>query len=355
MLGRSSRKVQKCLTCFSEMLFHSKPYKSIFGPAFSLKGLCSFTNIDFRISYSRSCTVSQIVEALSKFSNRRLILTLGVHMVKNTSDLTALSYNVDGVGKLFSDSKTRHTWTMDIDGETHVVVVVASWNSGKFVVELNGYERFHQITGGPFVYSFKFRERLLKLFSIGERLLLEIDGVAFESYTARAKASQAAMLNSYSRNTKTSGSQEKHPDGDESSDSDGARKRGYIPFSGDLAERLGKKTPGGDAAYEIGSDQSEDFFAAPNIEVKSFVTPQVSAAPMIVSKDVSELTVIPPDLIELSSRTSPVVAAREEVVNEDEHVVTPRDKISPDELANPFAAFDELVIPNSNPFNQVSS
>lgn len=277
-------------------------------------------------------------------------------MVKNSSELTALSYNVDGVGKLFSESKTRHTWTMDIDGETHIVVVIASWNSGKFVVELNGYERFHQITGGPFVYSFKFRERLLKLFSIGERLSLEIDGVAFESYTARAKATQAAMLNSYSRKAKANDNHGKHVVPDGSSDSDEATKKGYVPFSGDLAQRLGKKTPGGDAAYEIGSNHSEDedFFAAPNIEVKSFVTPQVSAAPMIVTKDVSELTVIPPDLIELSSRTSPV-PVREEVTGDDQHVVTPRDKISPDELVNPFAAFDELLIPNSNPFNQVSS
>ena len=277
-------------------------------------------------------------------------------MVKDPSELTALSYNVDGVGKLFSDSKTRHTWTMDIDGETHVVVVTASWNSGKFVVELNGYERFHQITGGPFLYSFKFRDRLFKLFSMGERLSLEIDGVGFESYTSRAKANQAAMLQTYSRKAKTTGMDRPARDVDDSSDSDEAGKKGYVPFSGNLAERLGKRTPG----YEIGSNHSddeeneEDFFAVPNVEVKSFVTPQISAAPMIFTKDVSELTVIPPDLIELSSRASPVV--NQAVTDDDQHVVTPRDKISPDELANPFAAFDELLLPpksdKSNPFKQ---
>lgn len=275
-------------------------------------------------------------------------------MVKDSSELTALSYNVDGVGKLFSDSKTRHTWTMDIDGETHVVVVTASWNSGKFIVELNGYERFHQITGGPFVYSFKFRDRLFKLFSIGERLSLEIDGVGFDSYTARAKATQAAMLKTYSRKAKTPDDVRPVRGDADSSDSDEATKKGYVPFSGNLAERLGKKTP----AYEIGSshdsgDEEEDFFAGSNVEVKSFVTPQVSAAPVIATKDVSELTVIPPNLIELSSRTSPVSAKPDD----EQNVVTPRDKISPDDLANPFAAFDELLLPrkssdNSNPFNQ---
>ena len=294
-----------------------------------------------------------MVTAYRNFPRRRLLITLVVQMVKDSSELTALSYNVDGVGKLFSDSKTRHTWTMDIDGETHVVVVTASWNSGKFIVELNGYERFHQITGGPFVYSFKFRGRLFKLFSIGERLSLEIDGVGFDSYTARAKATQAAMLKTYERKAKTTDSTQPNRYVEESSDSDEASKKGYVPFSGNLAERLGKKTPG----YEIGSNHSEDeedFFAGPDVQVKSFVTPQVSAAPIIVTKDVSDLTVIPPDLIELSSRASPAAAPLPD--DNDQHVVTPRDKISPDELANPFAAFDELLLPpksdKSNPFKQ---
>ena len=259
-------------------------------------------------------------------------------MTSNASELTALSYNVDGVGKLFSDSKTRHTWTMDVDGETHVVVVTASWNSGKFVVELNGYERFHQVTGGPFVYSFKFRDRLFKLFSIGERLSLEIDGVAFESYTARAKASQAAMLKSYSQNAKRE--EPTLVSTKESSDSEeAATRQGYVPFSGNLAQRLGK-TPNS-AGFEIGGnnsedDEEEDFFANGNVEVKSFVTPQATA----VAVDVSEITVIPPDLIELSSKNSPIV---EKPFDEHQNVVTPREKISPDELVNPFAAFDELL------------
>jgi hypothetical protein len=203
-------------------------------------------------------------------------------MTNQSSELTALSHHVEAVGKFFSDSKTRHTWTFDIDGETQVIVVTVSWNSGKFLVELNGYERFHQVTRGNFLYSFKFRGRSFKLYSIGDRVNLDIDGVGFDTYTTRGKSLQAAMLKKYSKNVK-----------EDETDAD-AIKQGYEPFSGQLSKRLGrsKEEP---PEYEIGSD-NEDLFSKP-VQVPSYITND---------REIETLTVIP-DLIEFSGSSTPAV------------------------------------------------
>jgi hypothetical protein len=268
----------------------------------------------------------------------------------SNSNLTALTYNVDSIGKLFSDSKTRHTWTMDIDGETHVVVVTASWNSGKFSVELNGHERFHQVVSGVFMYSFKFRDRFFKLQQIGDQLNLLIDTVPFSQYSAKAKAEQAAMLKSYEARTKgenTGHSPPKHP----TSHSPKSNKSSSPePFSGDLAKRLGKR---GD--YVQQKDEEEDFFSAP-VNIQSFVTATPVNEPV---KEVVGFTVIP-NLIEFSDAPAnkpvprvPVIATGNVVVpgqvigsvTPATGPVTPRDQISPSKLINPFSAFDELAQP----------
>ena len=270
--------------------------------------------------------------------------------MSQSNDLTALSYNVHSIGKLFSDSKTRHTWTMDIDGETQMLVVTASWNSGKFVVELNGYERFHQTVSGVFMYSFRFRDRFFKIQQLGENLSLLIDTVPFSQYSAKAKAAQAALLKTYESRKSATVSKEDSPKSEKSSSPE--------PLSGNLAKRLGKQED-----YMVQHDEEEDFFSAP-VQVKSFVPPP----------DTSSLTVIP-NLIELSDAPAarpvprvPVVAGKVSISLPQEALstatlvtgpVTPRDQISPSNLANPFAALDELVEPKpskplledtSNPF-----
>jgi hypothetical protein len=242
---------------------------------------------------------------------------------KTSSELTALSHTVDSIGKLFSDSKTRHTWTMDVDGETHVIVVIASWNSGKFVVELNGYERFSQITKSAFIYSFKFRDRFFKVHSKGETLVLLIDTIPFDSYTKRAKANQAAMLKTYERAiSSTSLPRVSSPQR--------ADVPSHEPFSGDLAKRLG---------YVPQADE-DDMFAQP-VEVKSFVPINTRT----LAPELAELTVVP-DLIEFQSAAethSPSSPDRAPTSPLPDGIVTPRDKILPADLDNPFAAFDELV------------
>ena len=251
--------------------------------------------------------------------------------MSQSNDLTAISHNIDSIGKLFSDSKTRHTWAMDIDGETQVLVVTASWNSGKFVVELNGFERFHQIVSGVFMYSFKFRNRFFKVQQLGENLNLLIDTVPFSQYTAKAKAAQAQMLKSFGTRKEKEvvlGSSES-PKSNKSSSPE--------PFSGNLAKRLGKKEE-----YVAQTDE-DDFFSAP-VEIKSFVVPD----------PVASMTVIP-NLIEFSEAPSPatkpiprvpILALPDEAlttVTPATGPVTPRDQISPSKLVNPFAAFDSIT------------
>lgn len=277
------------------------------------------------------------------------------------NELTALSYKVDPIGKLFSDSKTRHTWTMEIDGETVVLVVTASWNSNKFVVELNGYERFHQTVSGLFTYSIKFRDRFFKLQQLGESFSLTIDTIPFAQFSARAKAAQAALLKSYaSRPVSESGPGTRTPG--YSSVSESEIRISKEPFSGDLAKRLGKHgKPKGYVNQEDLDDQKEeeDFFSVP-VDIKSYVTDS--------SKDVSNLTVIP-NLIELSSAPPSAVPSVAPIIHEEEKdptlskaedtrgPVTPRDQISPSKLENPFAAFDELEGSSStrgnNPFSSI--
>ena len=259
-------------------------------------------------------------------------------MATELADLTALSYNVDSIGKLFSDTKQRHTWTLDIGGETAVVVVTASWNSGKFVVELNGYERFHQTIADLFVYSFKFKDRYFKIHSKGEKLALLIDAVPFESYSAKSKAAQAALLKSYEKNTKDQSSPSL-PEVIRVPKVPRVPRVDHEPFSGDLAKRLGKKTD--QAEGYIPQADVEDLFAVP-VKVQSFVTPEMSTVTP------ADLTVIP-NLIEFGEVSEednkPVVSPT--------GLVTPRDQISPDHLVNPFSAFDELVVPDvveDNPF-----
>ncbi len=242
--------------------------------------------------------------------------------MSKANDLTAISYKVDSIGKLFSDSKTRHTWTMDIDGETQVVCVTASWNSGKFVVELNGFERFHQIVNGVFMYSFRFRDRFFKIQQQGDNLSLLIDTVPFYQYTAKAKEAQAAMLKSFESRAKEKPSTDS-PRSNKSSSPE--------PFSGNLAKRLGKKEE------YIPQRDEDDFFSAP-VEIKSFVTSSPES-----------LTVIP-NLIEFSEAPSPAAVPRVPRLPEEAFStvtpatgpVTPRDQISPSKLENPFASFDEL-------------
>ena len=265
-------------------------------------------------------------------------------MSKQPPDLTALSYSIDSVGKLFSDSKTRHTWTFDVEGETQVVVVTASWNSSKFVVEVNGYERFHQVVTGPFTYSFKFRERYFKISSKAENFICLIDTIPFDSYTAKSKAAQAALLKSYEGRSKPAVpmvplvAAEFEPE-----------EEAGEAFSGDLAKRLGKRPEEYMAQEDV---DDEDFFAAP-INVQSFVTPTAVAS----VPDVGQLTVIP-DLLNLGDEPSihlkPKLSSEFEVLQEQqpqpaaeapEGPVTPRDQISPDNLVNPFSAFDELSAP----------
>lgn len=260
--------------------------------------------------------------------------------MSQSNDLTSLSYNVDSIGKLFSDSKTRHTWTMDIDGETQVLVVTASWNSGKFVVELNGYERFHQTVSGVFMYTFRFRDRFFKIQQLGENLSLLIDAVPFSQYSAKAKAAQAAMLKTYESKKAVTLSREDSPKSQKSSSPE--------PLTGSLAKRLGKKEE-----YIEHKDEDEDFFSAP-VQVKSFVTP-------VSSVDPASITVIP-NLIEFSDVPParpvprvPVVAGKTVLpaealttVTPATDPVTPRDQISPSKLENPFAAFDELVEPKAS-------
>lgn len=241
-----------------------------------------------------------------------------------SSNLTALSYTVDSIGKLFSDSKTRHTWTMDVDGETHIVVVTASWNSGKFVVELNGYVRFHQVVSGVFMYTFKFRDRFFKIQQIGDQMNLLIDSIPFSQYSARAKAAQAAVLKSYESRVKGKLSP---------SAVSGSPKSLSSPFNGDLAKRLGKKDE-----YRKQEDE-EDFFSAP-VKIQSFVTPNVP------SPRSAQMTVIP-NLIEFSEPPSaakkPPQLDMQGSITPATGPVTPRDQISPSKLTNPFAAFDELA------------
>ena len=267
--------------------------------------------------------------------------------MSSANDLTALSYTVDPIGKVFSDSKTRHTWTMDVDGETQVVVVTASWNSGKFVVEINGYERLHQIVKGAFTYSFKLKDRFFKVQQSGDQLALLIDTVAFVQYTAKAKAAQAALLKSYEAKAKNR-SRSSSPPPQQSS-----REQSSDAFSGDLAKRLGKKSPAEpEGYYEQRDDEDETFFSAP-VNIQSFVT---------AASTVDHLTIIP-DLIELSDSSKGPTPAPEQ--NHEEKApsgestpvgagqVTPREKISPSKLENPFAGLDELVVnkqTSDNPF-----
>lgn len=261
--------------------------------------------------------------------------------MRDVNDLTALSYKVDSIGKIFSDSKTRHTWTMDIDGDTVVLVVIASWNSNKFVVELNGYERFHQTVSGPFTYSMKFRDRFFKLQQAGETFTFLIDTVPFAQFSARSKAAQAMMLKTYAASrspAEWSGS-------------------GKEPLSGDLAKRLGKdgNVMSGAAGYVSQEDivddeeEEEDFFAVP-VNIQSYVTP--IPAPVVPADNE---TVIP-NLIDFStpSAAPPLTSTTTPVVGP----VTPRDRISPSKLENPFAAFDELSSSmdkkiESNPFSSI--
>ncbi len=239
---------------------------------------------------------------------------------KEISELTAVSHTVESIGKLFSDSKTRHTWAMDVDGETHVLVVTASWNSGKFVVEFNGFERFNQVTPGAFVYSFKFRDRYLKIHAKGETLVLLIDTLPFETFSRRAKAAQAEMLKSYERTA--------------SSPSRQLPSAPPAPFSGNLAKRLGKE--GRSPSGYVEQPDEDDMFATP-VDVKLFVP--ANARTVAPEVRVAELTVVP-DLIEFHSEPSQEPAPTTPVPD---GVVTPRDQISPHQLENPFAAFDELA------------
>jgi hypothetical protein len=244
------------------------------------------------------------------------------------NDLTALSYRIDPIGKLFSDSKTRHTWTMDVQGDTQVVMVTASWNSGKFVVEVNGYERFHQVVNEAFAYSFRFKDRFFKVQQVGDQLVLSIDSIPFAQYTAQAKEAQAMLLQSYEKRAK---------------ERTVSRSISSEAFSGDLAKRLGKKTP--EEYVEQRDDEGEDYFSAP-VNIESFVKPP----------QVADLTVIP-DLIEFSSEVSATSDEKKEgeitkaSTPEESGQVTPRDQISPSKLQNPFSAFDELNPSNvDNPF-----
>ena len=259
-------------------------------------------------------------------------------MSSPSSDLTALSYNVESIGKLFSDSKTRHVWTMDVDGETHVVVVTASWNSGKFVVELNGFERFHSVVSGVFTYSFKFRDRFFRIQQQGDQLLMSIDTVPFNQFSSKAKAAQAALLKTYESRARPQVPQVE-------SSTNSRRSESPPPFAGDLAKRLGKREPAG---YVEQGDE-EDFFAAP-VNIQSFMN--------LPKEDVSSLTVIP-NLIEFGD-IEPVKAEPVEVLPNPTvepapatpltGPVTPRDQISPSKLANPFDAFDELdAVPTLGP------
>ena len=252
-------------------------------------------------------------------------------MSKQPPDLTALSYAIDSIGKLFSDSKTRHTWTFDVEGETQVVVVIASWNSSKFVVEVNGYERFHQVVSGVFVYSFKFQERYFKITARGENFVLLIDAIPFDAYTAKSKAAQAALLKSYATRPKVSSPHVvEEPE----------------PFSGDLAKRLGKNPQD-----YIAQTDEEDFFAG-SVEVHSFLAATV--IPDLLHLGEEEDQPRRPSLnIESDSAVDPVASATIDpvinpVVIESNSPVTPRDQISASELANPFAAFDDLA--KENPF-----
>ena len=266
--------------------------------------------------------------------------------MSTSNELTAVSYDIEAIGKLFSDSKTRHSWVMDVDGETHLIVVTASWKSGKFVVELNGYERFHQVVNGVFTYSFRFKERFFRINQEGDQLRLLIDTVPFEQYSRKAKAAQAAILKSYESRVKAQAPEvtTKSPQPE--------------PFSGDLGKRLGKKqAPSEDRSNEYLPQDDEDYFSArPNVLTMS--TPHT----------VSDLTVIP-DLIDFGpqppAESVPIddkVKSAEELTKPSTPLadgqVTPREQISPSKLVNPFAAFDELVKPaaasrpvvNDNPF-----
>jgi hypothetical protein len=136
-----------------------------------------------------------------------------------------------------------------------------------------------------------------------------------------------------------------------------AVKQGYEPFTGQLSKRLGRGKQDEPAQFEIGKEEEEeeDFFARP-VQVPSYVCE---------TTDVSSMTVIP-DLIEFSNpvtpnvRVAPIKGVSEQIgtdhgekgagnLDDDEEIiagrgiVTPREKISPDHLINPFAAFDELT------------
>lgn len=254
--------------------------------------------------------------------------------MRDVNDLTAVSYKVDSIGKIFSDSKTRHTWTMDVDGDTVVLVVIASWNSNKFVVELNGYERFHQTVSGLFTYSMKCRDRFFKLQQVGETINLLIDTVPFAQFSARSKAAQAMMLKTYAASrspAEWSGS-------------------GQEPLSGDLAKRLGKDGNVKSAGYvsQEDIDDEEDFFAVP-VNIQSYVTP--IPAPVIPGDDGTVF----PNLIDFSTPNAPPEAAEFSSTTPVVGPVTPRDRISPSKLENPFAAFDELSksVEKSNPFSSI--
>jgi hypothetical protein len=241
------------------------------------------------------------------------------------NELTAHSYTVDSIGKLFSDSKTRHTWTMDIDGETAILSVTASWNTSKFVVEVNGYERFHQKVSGPFTYSFRFRERFFKLQQVGDTFSLTIDTIPFSQFTARAKTAQAAMLQSYaSRAVRAAPSLSRSPADESLSESSESRVSSKQPFGGNLAARLGKDKPQhGNYVSQEDVEDEEDFFAG-EVHVESYVSGGGEG-------------VILPNLIDFSTpaaETTPVLGP-----------VTPRDQISPSKLENPFAA--------ANPFASI--
>lgn len=259
-------------------------------------------------------------------------------MSRQPADLTALSYVVDSIGKLFSDSKTRHTWTFEVEGETQTVVVIASWNSSKFVVEVNGYERFHQVVSGVFVYSFKFRERYFRISSRGEDLTLLIDTIPFDAYTAKAKATQAALLKSYKHHHPPTVVPVVSEEGE--------------AFMGDLGKRLGKKPD------DYIEQADEDFFASP-VVVHSFVPetltvipnlleisecevklrPRLSADDLVVDDDHQKVT--QPVCVPVLSATPSVQPVSVPVLSDP---VTPKSQISPDNLVNPFSAFDELAV-----------
>jgi hypothetical protein len=164
---------------------------------------------------------------------------------------------------------------------------------------LNGFEKIHQITPGLFKYTFKLKEHTFTISPRGsEDFTLLIDTISFENFTPRAKAAQAALINSYSSSRKTVATVAPPKV------AVGQPKRSI--HEDEVPLRTGY------APQTDSDDEDEDLFSKP-VNVQSFVSPlPVATVPDLITFDEEQKE---------EAEGSPV---------------TPRNQIDPKVLENPF-------------------